>query len=98
MKSLAISVRAGAVLVALLLFSAGPVLAECSPSEMAAARQAYDTAYAFVQQGKWNTAIRSLMKAQEQCPEHWQSKELLAQAYLRTKDYEKSVAEYQALL
>ena len=98
MKSLAISVRAGAVLFALLLFSAGPVLAECSPSEMAAARQAYDTAYAFVQQGKWNTAIRSLVKAQEQCPEHWQSKELLAQAYLRTKDYEKSVAEYQALI
>jgi tetratricopeptide (TPR) repeat protein len=97
-KSLAISVRAGAILFVLMLFSAGSVLAECSPSEMAAARQAYDTAYAFVQQGKWNTAIRSLVKAQEQCPEHWQSKELLAQAYLRTKDYKKSVEEYKALI
>ncbi len=98
MKSLAISARAGVLLFLLMLMSAGPVLAECSPSEMAAARQSYDTAYAFVQQGKWNTAIKSLEKAQEECPEHWQSKELLAQAYLRTKDYEKSVAEYKALI
>ncbi len=98
MKSLAISVRAGVFFFLLMLMSAGPVLAECSPSEMAAARQSYDTAYAFVQQGKWNTAIKSLEKAQEQCPQHWQSKELLAQAYLRTKDYEKSVAEYKDLI
>ena len=72
--------------------------AECVPSAAAAARQSYDTAYAFIQQGKWNTAIRSLVKAQEACPEHWPSKELLAQAYLRTKKYEESVTEYEALI
>ncbi len=86
-------------LVAVLLFAGvSAARAECSPKDAAAARQSYDTAYAFIQQGKWNTAIRSLKKAQEACPEHWASKELLAQAYLRTKKYEESVTEYEALI
>ncbi len=82
----------------LLAIGASPALGECEPSAAAAARQAYDTAYAFVQQGKWNTAIRSLKKAQQACPEHWPSKELLAQAYLRTRKYDEAVSEYESLI
>jgi tetratricopeptide (TPR) repeat protein len=79
-------------------FNAVPAHAECSPSASAAARQSYDTAYAFVQQGKWNTAIKHLLAAQESCPEHWESKELLAQAYMRTKRFEEAAVEYEALI
>lgn len=75
-----------------------PAWAECSPSASAAARQSYDTAYAFVQQGKWNTAIKHLVSAQESCPEHWESKELLAQAYMRTKKYDEAAVEYEGLV
>lgn len=89
----------GALILAFtVLANVGPALAECSPSDTANARQSYDTAYAFVQQGKWNTAIKHLTAAQESCPEHWESKELLAQAYMRTKKFDLAAEEYEGLM
>lgn len=89
----------GALALAFLtVFLVSPAAAECPPSDAASARQSYDTAYAFVQQGKWNTAIKHLVAAQEACPEHWESKELLAQAYMRTKKFDEAAVEYDQLI
>ncbi len=85
-------------LILLAVVLSAPALAECTPGDTANARQSYDTAYAFVQQGKWNTAIKHLTAAQESCPEHWESKELLAQAYMRTKKFDEAAIEYEELV
>lgn len=85
-----------AVVVAATLPSAAR--AECSPSELNTAQNAYQTAYQFVQANQWAEAIPSLDEALGACPDHWPSVELMAGAKMRVKDYTAAGDNYARLI
>jgi len=71
---------------------------ECSPTDLATAEQSYSTAYQLVTAGQWSDAIPSLEMAVGACGTHWQSVELLSQAYWRSDRFDDAAASYQDLI
>lgn len=84
--------------VALVALPLAAAAQECSPTDQATAEQSYSTAYQLVTAGQWADAIPSLEMAVGACPSHWQSRELLSQAYWRSDRFDDAATSYQTLI
>jgi tetratricopeptide (TPR) repeat protein len=79
-------------------FSALPVFAECSPSQMQEADLAYSGAYEFMKTGTWEQAVPRLQSILEMCPEHINTLNALAMAYKELEKYEEAKLVFEKMI
>jgi tetratricopeptide (TPR) repeat protein len=101
-KSTKRSIRTNFALAAVLIGVLSTLLvgsvAACPPEQVKQADHAYMVAAGFIQARNWQEAIPSLQSALAICPDHVNSLRWLGKAYMATKQYDKAVEQFDALV
>jgi tetratricopeptide (TPR) repeat protein len=97
-RSLRINLARTAVLLGVISTLLVGAVSACPPEQVKQADHAYQVAAGFLQARNWDEAIPQLKSALAICPDHANSLRWLGKAYMATKQYDKAIVQFDALV